>query len=428
MSPKAQTAAHEQKVTRAYTLHYPDHAPREGDPHYVDFEHYRRQHVGTARCAMADTASGAECNGGLELHHAHVEYAMQNGIDLAALEAAYPGVSNPDEVGAWVESGANLIFYCLLPSVPIRMGDGSEKPIAQVRVGDAVMTHDGTIQPVLAAFRKPYRGEVIRLGSTLLTPTHRVLTNRGWLTAAEVARHFRVHGPEVVLLRCEEEQVARGVVRSVPIDVMDTFGWKQGSADQPLHNIPMLHNLPGFSVYIREESDIALRGNLSASSVKVLPRRTIQSSEATGVGTVSDLAPNAASVSECFSPATLTNDRSYTIGISNLLAPRSGTLPAAGGVSPRNGFRGEKASATDDALPFRQRGALSYGGWYALREVSSLTYTGYVHDISIAYSHSFVASGLVVHNCAWHHRGHGGVHVAAAADFEAERFVRNLIS
>jgi hypothetical protein len=37
---------------------------------------------------------------------------MQNGVDLALLEKDYPGVSNPDEVGAWVESGANFEWRC----------------------------------------------------------------------------------------------------------------------------------------------------------------------------------------------------------------------------------------------------------------------------------------------------------------------------
>lgn len=107
------TKAHDQVVTHGYTLHYPDHPARKDDPHYRDFEHYRRSHKETARCAVgAHRNDYSECRGGLELHHAHVEFALQNGVDLAWLEKDYPGISNPDEVGAWVESGANLVFYC----------------------------------------------------------------------------------------------------------------------------------------------------------------------------------------------------------------------------------------------------------------------------------------------------------------------------
>ncbi len=105
--------AHDQQIVHKYTLHYPDHPARKDDPHYRDFEHYRRTHIGTARCATGEFRGDySECRGPLELHHSHVEFAMQNGVNLKWLEPHYPGISNPDEVGAWIESGANLVFYC----------------------------------------------------------------------------------------------------------------------------------------------------------------------------------------------------------------------------------------------------------------------------------------------------------------------------
>jgi hypothetical protein len=110
---KAPVAAHDQAVTNHYVMHFPDHAPRESDPHYRDFEHYRRTHIAAARCQFAiDTGDASECDGGLELHHAHVEFSLQNGVDLARLEHRYPGISDPHDIGAWVESGENLIFLC----------------------------------------------------------------------------------------------------------------------------------------------------------------------------------------------------------------------------------------------------------------------------------------------------------------------------
>jgi hypothetical protein len=54
----------------------------------------------------------SECHGGLELHHSHVEFSLQNGVDLAWLEKDYPGISDPDTVGAWVESADNLLWLC----------------------------------------------------------------------------------------------------------------------------------------------------------------------------------------------------------------------------------------------------------------------------------------------------------------------------
>jgi hypothetical protein len=105
--------AHDQTVSHRYVIHYPEHPPRTGDPHYVDFEHYKREHKPTAKCGVGEHRNDfSECSGQLELHHAHVEFALQNGVELRWLEVDYPGISDPDQVGAWVESGANLVFLC----------------------------------------------------------------------------------------------------------------------------------------------------------------------------------------------------------------------------------------------------------------------------------------------------------------------------
>lgn len=106
--------AHEQRISHSYTVHYPDHEPREGDPHYAAFTHYRKMHVHDAVCRFAERRGGdtSECQGGLELHHAHVEFSLQNGVDLALLERDFPGISNKEEVGAWVETDQNFVFYC----------------------------------------------------------------------------------------------------------------------------------------------------------------------------------------------------------------------------------------------------------------------------------------------------------------------------
>ena len=106
------TPAHDQRQSHVYMLHFPAHFPRLSDPHYLDFEAFRRANVATAHCYAGERAGLASCRGGLELHHAVIEFAVQNAIDLAALERDYPGVSNPAEVGAWVESGKNLRFLC----------------------------------------------------------------------------------------------------------------------------------------------------------------------------------------------------------------------------------------------------------------------------------------------------------------------------
>ncbi|HEY2089848.1 MAG TPA: hypothetical protein VGH54_27985 [Mycobacterium sp.] len=105
--------AHDQQTTHHYLMHYPEHPERTGDPHYKDFDTFRRHTKATARCQFAtDTGDNGECHGGLELHHSHIEFSLQNGVDLARLEHAYPGVSNPDEIGAWIETAENLVWMC----------------------------------------------------------------------------------------------------------------------------------------------------------------------------------------------------------------------------------------------------------------------------------------------------------------------------
>ena len=107
------TDAHKQQVTNRYQIFYPAHPERASDPHYKDFNAYRNRTKATAVCAFgAEVKDFSECTKQLELHHSHIEFAMENGVDLSHLEAVYPGVSNPDEVGAWVESAENLVWLC----------------------------------------------------------------------------------------------------------------------------------------------------------------------------------------------------------------------------------------------------------------------------------------------------------------------------
>ena len=121
------TDAHDEHEVHRYLMHFPAHGPRVGDPHYKDFDAFHRDHRRDARCWVGERLGLGECRTaqgtpavvdpgnvqiGLELHHAHIEFAVQNAIDLVALEHDYPGVSNPDEVGAWVESGTNFRWLC----------------------------------------------------------------------------------------------------------------------------------------------------------------------------------------------------------------------------------------------------------------------------------------------------------------------------
>jgi hypothetical protein len=105
--------AHDQAETHRYIVRFPAHPARKGDPNYVDFNAYRRRTKATAKCAIGEHRNDySECVGALELHHSHVEFSLQNGVDLSWLEKDYPGISDPEHVGAWVESADNLTWLC----------------------------------------------------------------------------------------------------------------------------------------------------------------------------------------------------------------------------------------------------------------------------------------------------------------------------
>ena len=123
------TDAHSQNESHHYIVHFPEHGARPEDPHYKDFDHYHRMTRQTARCYIGERVGYEDCRDtkgiycpapdapsekqeGLELHHAHIEFALTNGVSLSALAKDYPGVDNPDEIGAWVESGANFRWLC----------------------------------------------------------------------------------------------------------------------------------------------------------------------------------------------------------------------------------------------------------------------------------------------------------------------------
>ena len=112
--------AHVQKVAHSYIVTYPEHGPRESDPHYKDFRKFKagRKAGGTYHCdwaAQHRDGDSSECDltMPLEAHHSHIEWALLNEVDLTLLDEAYPGLSNPDEAGAWVESALNLELLCV---------------------------------------------------------------------------------------------------------------------------------------------------------------------------------------------------------------------------------------------------------------------------------------------------------------------------
>lgn len=119
------TPKHDQKVTNHYVVHYPEHSPREGDPNYVTFNAYHRLHSPTAVCFMGARLGLDQCadaqglpmldqpgHPGIELHHAHLEFATINSVDLAVLSADYPQITTMEEALAWAETAENFVWLC----------------------------------------------------------------------------------------------------------------------------------------------------------------------------------------------------------------------------------------------------------------------------------------------------------------------------
>jgi hypothetical protein len=128
MPDERTVAAHDQVEGHHYAVHFPAHPARTSDPHYVDFNHYHQLHRAAARCYVGERVGFQDCRDaqgrpvpppadggeqlGLELHHAHVEFSLQNGISLEALEKDFPGISDETSVGAWVETDVNFRWLC----------------------------------------------------------------------------------------------------------------------------------------------------------------------------------------------------------------------------------------------------------------------------------------------------------------------------
>jgi hypothetical protein len=123
-------AAHTALQSHKYNVHFPPHPARTSDPHYVDFNAYHNEHRAAALCYVGQRIGfdwccdpqgvltpqlppgGPLAQAALELHHAHVEFSLQNGISLTALEVDFPGISNSTDVGAWIETDQNFRWLC----------------------------------------------------------------------------------------------------------------------------------------------------------------------------------------------------------------------------------------------------------------------------------------------------------------------------
>lgn len=109
------TKAH--SVTEHLTLLqvFPEHEPRETDPHYAAFNRTRArlERLGKLQCWI----NNADCDHAhpIELHHATVEFSLVNIVDEAHFAQLYPEfhITDDESFLAWVESEGNLLPLCI---------------------------------------------------------------------------------------------------------------------------------------------------------------------------------------------------------------------------------------------------------------------------------------------------------------------------
>jgi hypothetical protein len=112
------TEAHGQKVTNSYIVHFPDHAPREEDPHYKEFHHIRSQWEKDPdkwQCAIGKHRNDfSECDleHPFELHHNVLEFSLLNAVEFEWLKVDYPGIYDAETLSRFAESPANLEVLC----------------------------------------------------------------------------------------------------------------------------------------------------------------------------------------------------------------------------------------------------------------------------------------------------------------------------
>lgn len=120
-------SAHYERRTLREVVAYPPHGPREGDPHYVIFNHAKHHlvHVLGVGCWIggatltqikAGLPEGHRCAGAtqLEAHHAVAEFAGLSEIDWQKVAKDFPqaGIHSDEEFLAFAESEAGLLILC----------------------------------------------------------------------------------------------------------------------------------------------------------------------------------------------------------------------------------------------------------------------------------------------------------------------------
>lgn len=88
---------------------YPKHEPRTASATYRKTHHHLIYDLDAPcwTCGIRHSTGGA-----METHHAHFEWASQNGLDLAKVTADWPSITDRQKLAEWVDSEGNMLVLC----------------------------------------------------------------------------------------------------------------------------------------------------------------------------------------------------------------------------------------------------------------------------------------------------------------------------
>lgn len=366
----------------------------------------------------------------MELHH-EIEWAVMQAdgdlvkafnrlstIDQADLKAQFPDFdptkATPDNLTAFLDGPWNARHVlCLEASAPVLMGDGSAQPIAELRVGDYVIGHDGRAHRVTAAWSRWHEGELVSVDGVGMTTNHPVLTPLGWLRADALKPGLPVVS-HMGRMGFVEGEILDSVVVLDAVDMVNALLLGQRSTEMLFHHEAMFGHAPEGRALPQLQPDIPAAVVAAAT---VLAGQAVEYSQSLSVARgveraflragVDDLSPTrrvgvgvAANHTDLDVEGRATGRRPALVMELDASCHPS-TRAGAQAVVLELGQDQEGLSAPLAEAHLAAR-VLAVTRWRPIRQIRRVPFRGQVYDITVEDSHSFMVAGpegMVVHNC-----------------------------
>jgi hypothetical protein len=306
----------------------------------------------------------------------------------------------------------NLTWLCLPGTERVLMADGTERPIATIRLGDAVIGHDSRPHHVVALSRSTATEPLVRLDDLLLTADHLVLTRvHGWAEAGQMRKGDEVARLEPTRERVQthvlslieaQPQILGAIVGGIQVDVVHDLGLGESASEDSFHDQSCTGDHAPLPAFPGDGDDVPLGVEPTLTFSFRWPRRALERRQAAAVGAELRSARTAARAG-AHSGEVLATLRTGCGGLWPLAALRrtvGGARRVPGGI--RAG-RSELALAGDALLLDHRDVATVQRRWAPLAHVERAPFSGELYDITVAGSRSFAAEGIAVHNCPTMH-------------------------